>query len=140
MPTRDEIVATARGYEGVPFKHAGRSPNGVDCAGLLVLVARDLDLDVVDDVHYRRIPDTAKLRRILNAGLRHKPKPERALGDVLLFKDRHRRGHMYHLGIETGYGFIHAYAPLRRVVEQPWSDDWRRAIAAVFEYPGVTDG
>lgn len=140
MPTREEIVAAARRYEGVPFKHTGRSTNGIDCAGLLALVARDLGLDVVDDVHYNRVPDTAKLRRILNAGLRHKPKHARQLGDVILFKDPVRRGHMYHLGIDTGHGFIHSYAPLRRVVEQPWSEDWRRAIVAIFEYPGMSDG
>lgn len=124
----------------MPFRHAGRTEHGVDCAGLLVLVAVDLGFEIIDDTHYRRIPDTAKLRRILNAGFEHKPKGERAPGDVILFKDQHRRGHMYHLGIDTGEGFIHAYAPLRRVVEQPWSEDWRRAIVAVFQYPGIEDG
>ena len=64
-----------------------------------------------------------------------------APGDVVLMADPHRRGHEYHLGIVTEFGFIHAYGKfgVRKVVEQPWSEDWRLAIRRVFEYPGIED-
>lgn len=141
MPSREAIVEAARKYLGLPFRHQGRGPSGLDCAGLLVVVGRDLGLTIVDDTSYRRIPDTAKLRGILNENLRHKPKNQRRPGDVLLFKDPVRRGHAYHLGIQTDVGFIHAYGKfgIRRVVEMPWSEDWERAIVGVFEYPGLED-
>jgi len=139
VTARAAIVAEARKWLGVRFRHQGRGPDGIDCAGLLVMVGRALGIPVTDDLGYRRIPDTARLKQVLLANLRHKPIPERLLGDVLLLKDPIRQGHMYHLGIQTDLGFIHAYgrADVKRVVELPMSPDWAAAIVGAFEYPGI---
>jgi len=142
MVGRSAIVAEARRWIGTPFRHQGRGVNGLDCAGLLVVVATALGIPVVDDLTYRRIPDTARLKAVLLANLKPKPLDHRALGDVLLFKDPVRQGHAYHLGIETDLGFIHAYgrADVKKVVEMPLSLDWQAAIVGVFEYPEVEGG
>jgi cell wall-associated NlpC family hydrolase len=34
------IVSAARSWLGVPWRHQGRTRQGVDCAGLVVLVGR----------------------------------------------------------------------------------------------------
>ncbi len=43
MITGEQIVAAARGYVGTPFKLYGRDKNGIDCLGLIVCVAREVD-------------------------------------------------------------------------------------------------
>lgn len=141
MIPRAAVVAEARRWDGTKFRHQGRGLDGLDCAGLLVVVGRAIGIDVKDDLTYRRIPDTAQLKRVLLSNLRQKPLRDHKPGDILLFKDRHRQGHMYHLGIRTELGFIHAYGSLGvgRVVEVPLSPDWEDAIVGVFEYPGIEE-
>ncbi|MEO1721224.1 MAG: hypothetical protein AAFR84_02335 [Pseudomonadota bacterium] len=86
MIGRDEIVATALAFNGVPFRHGGRDRAGLDCVGLPIAVARELgavpkDLDAAP---YPRDPDGTLLARMRAAGLR--PRGSRpALGSVLVF-------------------------------------------------------
>jgi cell wall-associated NlpC family hydrolase len=54
MPGRTDIVAAARTYLGVPWRHQGRTRAGLDCAGLIVMVARDLALSDYDSTAYGR--------------------------------------------------------------------------------------
>ncbi len=43
MPTKDEIVAAARGWIGTPYRHQGQVKGvGCDCLGLVRGVWRDL--------------------------------------------------------------------------------------------------
>ena len=49
MSTHADAVRVARTYIGTPFHHMGRLPGvGLDCAGLLVCVARELKLVAPD--------------------------------------------------------------------------------------------
>lgn len=49
--TGEMVVAAARKYVGVPFVDRGRDRNeGLDCIGLLLCVARDLDLRFPQDI------------------------------------------------------------------------------------------
>ena len=69
--TGEAVVAQARTWLGTPWRHQGRSPRGVDCAGLVVLVARALGLadhDVAgygrhSSGHSRGPPDTRRIVR-----------------------------------------------------------------------------
>ena len=46
MITKTDIVSMAREYKGVPYRHQGRSTEtGVDCAGLLALIAGRIGLE-----------------------------------------------------------------------------------------------
>ena len=38
-----------RKYLGIPFRHNGRSMDGVDCLGLMLMVLRDAGIDLPDD-------------------------------------------------------------------------------------------
>ena len=44
------IVAAARTWLGVPWRHQGRTRQGVDCAGLVVLVGRGLGPAIGENV------------------------------------------------------------------------------------------
>lgn len=47
--TRADVVRLARSYVGTPFQHMGRQPGvGLDCAGLVICVARELGLVTPD--------------------------------------------------------------------------------------------
>lgn len=43
------MLVDARKYLGIPFKYNGRSPDGVDCLGLILMVLRDAGIELPDD-------------------------------------------------------------------------------------------
>jgi len=147
MSGTNAIVECARGWLGTRFHHQGRvkksagHKGGVDCLGLLVGVAAELDLRSItgmplahaDEVDYSHHPDSARLQKHLSYFLRTIPSDEIAAGDVLLLKIENNP---QHLGIVTarpdGLGVIHAYAPARSVVEHTLDRYWLGCIAAAF--------
>ena len=55
--TPEAIVASARAAIGTPFRHQGREAGrGLDCAGLLVHVAREIGAEPRDRGGYARMP------------------------------------------------------------------------------------
>lgn len=133
---RSDVVDAARRYLGVPFHHQGRVPAGVDCAGLLILTARDLGLDPIDCLTYAHDPDPVMLAEYLEAQpflARINPN-EIEPGDIVLMclSTRSQRGH--HLAIITDVGLIHAYAPARMVVETVLDASFKRAIVKAYRW------
>lgn len=135
--TRDEIIAAARSYLGVPYLHQGRSRSGIDCIGLIVRVARDLGLAVMDAPNYTRDPEPEKLLGGLAAHLIPVPPGEAQPGDVALFRIHQEP---QHTAILTQDGMIHSYASpsANRVVEHGMGN-WRERMVAAYRFPGVTD-
>jgi len=134
MPS-NAIVDAARKFEHVRFRHQGRSTAGVDCAGLLVLVARELGAEPLDVCTYDHQPDPATLRAVLAAQpcLREIPPRLRAPGEVILMADR-PGAPAHHLAIVTDRGIIHAYAPARRVVETTFRAELEPAIDRAYRW------
>lgn len=133
--TRQQIVDAARSYLGVRYHHQGRSRAGLDCAGLLVCVARDLGLDTSEDITgYARTPDGVSLKTALDRALLPVSIFGYSPGDVLLM--RFERDPQ-HIAIVTDKGIIHSYLSVRRVVEHGIDDTWRGRILAAYELPGV---
>ena len=132
MPSRDDIVATARTYLGTPYHHQGRVKGvGIDCIGLLVCVARELGIQVHDIEGYSRFPDghtiLEELPKCLDAV--ETPVP----GDILVFWfDRPELPG--HAGIQTDVGVIHTYTVSKKVVEHTLNKVWMRRICASFAY------
>lgn len=137
---RDAIVAEARKWMGVRWKHQGRDIDGIDCAGLVVNVAKALGLSDFDTRDYLRL---AKDEEMLDRCHQHlvrvdTPQP----GDVGVLKYDGTR----HMVIFTPYtgaiGIIHAYsrAP-RRVVEHRFDQAWLRSEQATwlasFRFKGI---
>jgi hypothetical protein len=142
------IVSCARGWIGTRFSHQGRlkkseqHQGGVDCLGLLIGVAKELDIRDLngvplwqcDDTHYTRTPNTTQLHAVLYKSLLSKSIADISAGDIALLTIQ---GSPQHLGIitvlENGeLGLIHAYAQARKVVEHALDEFWRAQLVAVF--------
>jgi cell wall-associated NlpC family hydrolase len=135
---RAKIVAEARSWIGTPFHHQGRLKGvGVDCAGLVIEVARSLGLSAYDETGYATQPDGVSLKRSCDAQMQRIDKY--GPGDVVLFAFAR---HPQHLGIVGDYAagglsLIHAYAPNGKVVETIFDSVWIRRTVQAYRYPGV---
>ena len=112
----------ARQYVGTPWRHLGRSREGIDCIGLVLLAAHDCGIAADDPAPYAREPSSHRLRAGLAAALDEVPLAEAHAGDVLVFNLGLYAGHLGVRGMHPEYrvpSVIHAYAPRRRVVEEP---------------------
>ncbi len=126
-------------YLGVPFKHRGRTKNGMDCVGLLIRSAMDCGYYDYEEFPYGREPRGSVLEGVL---YRHFGEPEMRqpkVNDVLLMKLRFAAAPS-HVGIVTehpegGLGIIHAYGEIGRVVLQRLSEDKIKRIVGVYRWP-----
>jgi hypothetical protein len=158
------IVTAARRHIGTRFHHQGRlaktekHKGGLDCLGLLVCVADELQLrgkngDLLvsfDARDYPHHPDTEELQRRLMRLLQKVGDMQE--GDIALFNID---GAPQHMGIISynviptkaeessisldcarddtpGFSLIHAYAPARAVVEHALDAYWQSKIVAVY--------
>lgn len=140
---RTAIVAEAMTWVGTPFVHQHRVRGvGVDCAGLVIGVARGLGLVPPDfDVTgYGMTPDGRSLRAYCDTHLQ----PQGAnvcAGDVVLvaWKD----GPPHHLGIVVDHpsgllGMIHAENRAhRKVIETRLQFGRAMRLVAAYRFPGV---
>lgn len=137
--TRDKIVSFTRISLGVKWKHQGRDTQvGIDCAGLVVLVARELGLSTYDATNYQRNARDGAFVRHFADNMRKKPVFDRKEGDVLLFRDKLFSCHSGILTRKNGTEhFVHAYAKYKKVVEEPLTDEWLSKVSHCFEFYGV---
>lgn len=138
--TRDDICNTARQFVGCRFRHQGRNENGVDCVGLLVVVARAVGYEHITDVEaYRRTPSANTIRETLAANCDEIPLEDVRRGDILLMRMGGRKPR--HAGILLSDGddplFIHAVTPAVRI--QPISDFPASWFVAGFRMRGLID-
>lgn len=131
---RAEIVAAARSFLGVPFRHQGRTRHGLDCIGLVVAVARDLGRYEGDVTGYqRRTSGNSFMAQMQAEGLRDVPWECRLPGDVVLMHDNHYPCHVAILS-ETDR-IVHAFALRRQVVEEVLTEHWKRRLVGVYRLP-----
>jgi cell wall-associated NlpC family hydrolase len=64
--TRQQLIATARTYLGLPYRTQGRDRLGVDCGGLFLVIGRELGLTELEWLGYANSPDGATFERLLN--------------------------------------------------------------------------
>lgn len=135
--TADQIVTLARSWLDVPFLHQGRSRQGVDCAGLVICVARDLGVLPPDgDVTgYTRQPDGSMQRACEHYMTRSQP----AVGNVFIMRFE---GEPQHMGFFTPYrhgglAVIHAVASHGKVVEHRLDNIWSKRIVRSYTFPGM---
>ena len=136
--TETDIIQLARAQLGTPFKHQGRVPGlALDCAGLFVVVASALGLQVLDEQGYGRTPWQGLLEQCIarQPFLREVPKGEMRAGDVLLMRFT---GEPQHIAIHAGATVIHAYESVGRVVEHRLADVWRARVVRVYRFEDLT--
>lgn len=138
MGIRDEIVKTAREYLGTPFKHQGRLKGiGIDCAGLVICVAKELGLTTFDHQAYGHLPHAMMMQNHCDEQMTRIPIEDAKPGDVYLMAF-HKEPQ--HLCIITDIGIIHAYAQVRRCVEHGINEMWQGRVKRAYRYWGVIDG
>ena len=136
-------MEAARAWLDVPFHHQGRSRvQGIDCVGLAIVVARDLELidaEVESTLPhtYERIPDPKLMASLLHQHMDATGSP--AAGDWIWLAAPNTRPR--HIGMLTSDDtWIHAYEDVGRVLEQPLRAAYRRMIKGAWSYRGVSDG
>ena len=141
---RAEVLMRARAWIGTPYHHqASRCAVGADCLGLVRGLWRDLYgcEPEAPPPYTRDWAEASGEETLLAAALRHLDPVDPACardGDVLVFRIR-PGAPAKHVGLRTSSStFIHATegAGVVETTLVPW---WRRRIAAVFAFPGVTD-
>ncbi|WP_219209444.1 C40 family peptidase [Variovorax boronicumulans] len=147
--TGSEIVAEARTHLGCRWRHQGRSREGMDCLGLVLLVAHALGITDFDTRDYaRQAADESMLEQCREHLLPIAFGAARP-GDIAVMAFGSNR----HIGIFGDYlygglSLIHAFSQRvdgkkpPQVVEHRFSDDWLRSHGAsligTFRFPGVT--
>lgn len=128
--TRAQIVSEARRWIGTRYRHKGRSATGLDCVGLLVVVARALGVPHDDDQHYIDWPDPQRrLIAVLDCYMDVASPLSAWPGSIGLFTQDRLPGHC---GIfATAHGaphVIHAHIRRRGVVEEPYPTGEMRLV------------
>lgn len=117
---RSDIVAAARAYLGVKWRHLGRDPKrGLDCVGLVLRAAQDCGLlTEVSYPSYGRRPEGHRLTREIARHADAVPMAKMRPGDVFIFSGDERLP--CHLAIVTEINpplIIHSYYEVGKVVE-----------------------
>lgn len=135
--TPAEIITAARSELGTPFRHQGRTPGKrLDCAGLVVRVACLLEVPVIDQRGYARLPSGGGLETALDGQPNiTRMRGESQAGDILVLRfDKDPQ----HLAIFTGENIIHCTSQTGRVVEERFDALWRSRLVRVYRFNGVT--
>lgn len=133
--TADDILIAARSCLDTPFRHQGRIPGlALDCAGLVVSVAKEIGADYIDRPGYSRNPSGGLLESALDDQPCLERVTDRQPGDVLLMRFA---GEPQHLAIFTGDNIIHSYESVGKVCEHRMADVWAVRIVRVYRFKGV---
>ena len=127
----------AHKYIGVPFRHRGRTTRGLDCVGLIILVAQDCGYDKYKEFPYGREPRNSILEGVLREHFGAPVDRDPRINDLVLMRLR-KGGEPSHVGIITthphGLGIIHAYGEIERVVYQRFTNSMAKRIAGVYSW------
>lgn len=150
VTTGEALVQRVRALVGVPFRHAGTNREGVDCAGVILLPARELGLCDFDPGNYSPHPEFS--RGLLLEGLAlcceriditwpatyyNEAWLHARAGDIGLFAATADEPH--HLAMFTGTAnLIHASQRAKQVVEKD-GRGWCRFLVSVWRFPGLSD-
>jgi cell wall-associated NlpC family hydrolase len=132
--TTDDIIAAARSAIGIPFRHQGRTERGLDCAGLIIHVAKKLEIVYVDSDGYARQPSGGLLESMLDAQPCLERVADMQAGDVLLMRFA---GEPQHLGIFTGQNIIHSWAQPGKVCEHGFIAPWPKRVVRIYRFKGL---
>lgn len=142
MTERSLIVSTARDWLGTPFHHQARlKAVGVDCIGLVIGVARELQLiqPEFDVTGYSRYPDGRALMTMAREKMTPVTLDQMQVGDVVVVGFDKLPQHFGIIGDyrHGGFSIIHAASAYGKVVEQRLMFSKAMFFVAAFQLPGV---
>lgn len=138
------LVASARRYLGVPFRHRGRRPDRLDCVGLVWRAYLDCGVLLEHRTDYGREPQHERFLREIEAALGPaiatgpaEAGAVLAVGDVVTLKTLKHPHHVALVGdyAHGGLSLIHASGEHRRVVEHRLSPEYLARVTHVFRRP-----
>lgn len=134
MNQTEEFIIKCREMIGTPFKHRGRTKNGVDCAGLVVYVFGQMNKYVYDLKSYGREPHKDGLRQYVQKNLGMPINKPYLPGDIVLMKFNNDP---HHIGVLADYNFgglslIHSYGEVGQVVEHRLDSIWENRIIEAY--------
>jgi cell wall-associated NlpC family hydrolase len=131
----ETVVAEARGWLGVPWRHQGRTRCGIDCVGLVVRVAHALDLSDYDSTGYSRRAQGQGFVEHFRGNMDGVAIRDARPGDVLVFADQAFPCHCGFLTERLGHPhLLHAHATRRKVIEEPHAGEWPARIKFAFRF------
>ncbi len=135
---RTDIAKEARTWVGAPYRHLGRSRQGIDCVGLVLRAVEPFGIvDYPDDIVYTRESKGLDLLRPFQERMDRINMRDVEAGDVILFKEG---PFPHHCGIaieDSGRIYIvHAEAKARKVAITTLEQMYPTAIAA-FRFRGT---
>lgn len=127
------MIAEARSWLGVPYRHLGRDRRGIDCVGLPIVVGQALGLlpAAFKSGTYGRLPSGALVGRLQNE---LRPITRAVPGSIVVIAWVKTAAHV---AICTGETLIHAYESVGRVVEHGYRGRWVRMTHSAWAFPGV---
>ena len=132
-----DVVTEARSWIGTRWIHQGRSREGTDCFGLIVVTCREIGLPVEDVEGYRRTPNPEMF--ISHAHKIFDPADAPAPGMVAIFKQARYPCHLGWFAERDGkLTVIHSFAGFRQVVEEPFDYHWPALLVETRKIKGVT--
>lgn len=133
-----QYVDEARKYLGTPFAHHGRGKGTLDCAGLIIVPAKNLGRVLQDIRTYKREAYKGQLRRHIESQLGAPlAKTDWYVGCVAMMNTDAEPHHLGILGnyIYGGFSLIHTSGEHKKVVEHVLDSYFRRRIVAVYRSP-----
>ena len=127
------LIAEARTWIGVPFRHQGRTRRGVDCIGFLGAVANTCGAVVTLPTDYGMDVDPARFIRGIREWLEEIPISRACEGDFLVIRFKCLGTHLV---LRTDVGIIHASTSAGKVVEHNLDRTWERCALTAFRLPG----
>lgn len=143
MTARADVVCCARTWVGTPYQHQARLRGvGVDCAGLVIGVARELGLIAPDwDVTgYSAQPDGSSLIGWCGSAMAEVKREDMQPGDVVVVAFDRAPGHMGFVAdyLHGGLSIIHALnGSSQRVVETRLEFTRAMRFIRAYKLPGI---
>ena len=132
---KDLIISKAREFLNTPYHHQGRVKGaGIDCAGLVICVAHELNLSQYDISNYPRESDGIELQELFNQNA--VLVKDLDIGNIVLLKIKKVPQHCGIIGIKNNVKtLIHACRKRKKVVEIEFTKDYIRKVVGVYKFP-----
>jgi hypothetical protein len=144
---KNKIIEEAYSWIDTRFKHQGRLKKsgyhygGCDCLGLIIGIAKDLDLrslngkklESLDNITYPKLLTSNILQEKLNQFLARIAINDLEIGDIILIEINNWPQHLAIISaLKPNISIIHSYAQARKVVEQHLPEEWFKKIIAAY--------